>query len=175
MNPFWSSVKQSIDARNLIRRGEGSLSLLQILGFWLIIAGVIALFFQLGLNAKGDEISGQKFGITFFIIMLGVAFANPDLLQDATGGLSTMRMVVFMFTNVICLIFIKVGWSVHNLEEFHLSASWVSLIAFVFGSKAAQSYFERKFPDEPNSGKGTPPTPQKVMPSTSNPPEQGPL
>src|SRR5205823_1376178 len=61
-------------------------------------------------------------------------------------GLSTMRIVVFMIVNVICLLLIKIGWGkeIHSLEQIGLDQYWMGVIAFVFGAKATQSFFESK-------------------------------
>ena len=76
--------------------------------------------------------------------MLGFAFAFPDLLQDQNKGLSTMRIVTFMMINVICMLLLKVGWNCKSFEDIGINGYWMGIIAFVFGAKAAQSYFESK-------------------------------
>src|SRR4029079_3337824 len=95
--------------------------------------------------------------ISFFIIMLGMAFAFPSLLKGRGKEVSTMRIVVFMMVNVICLLLIKIGWDprIKSLSEIGLDQYWMGVIAFVFGAKALQSYFESKMavPKEtPKSG-----------------------
>jgi len=47
-----------------------------------------------------------------------------------------------MVTNVICLLLIKIGWDKGSLVCIGLDQWWMGVIAFVFGAKAAQSYFE---------------------------------
>lgn len=123
--------------RDLIKNDEGKLTYIQLLGFILILAGVIAII-SFGFGDKSSLIA-----ISFFIIMLGVAFAFPTLLEGYEG-LSTMRIVVFMVTNVICLLLIKIGWSneIKSLADIGLDEWWMGVIAFVFGAKATQSYFE---------------------------------
>jgi len=47
--------------------------------------------------------------------------------------------------NVICMLLLKIGWTANSLTEIGLNGSWMGVIAFVFGAKATQSYFESKF------------------------------
>ena len=58
-----------------------------------------------------------------------------------------MRIVVFMITNVICLLLIKIGWETGDLKEIGVDQYWVAIIAFVFGAKATQAFFESKMAD----------------------------
>ena len=127
--------------RDYVDRYEGRLTILQVIGFWLLAIGI--LYFLIGPILLGKD-SPEGVAISFFIIMLGVALAFPDMLKGQTRDISTMRIVVFMFANVICLLMLKVGWSKGSLEEVGLDSSWVWVIAFLFGAKAAQAYAENK-------------------------------
>ncbi|AUP78600.1 hypothetical protein [Flavivirga eckloniae] len=139
-------IKRHFAERKLIASKEGKISLFQFIGFALIVIGVIYILFKI-FSASADAtsaISGERIAIAFFIVMLGVSFAFPSLLQDQNKGLSTMRIVVFMITNVICLLLLKIGWNVTSLTELGVDQYWVGIIAFVFGAKATQAYFESK-------------------------------
>jgi len=60
-----------------------------------------------------------------------------------------------MVTNVICLLLIKIGWDKGSLACIGLDGWWMGVIAFVFGAKATQSYFESKLavpPEIPKTG-----------------------
>ena len=129
--------------RKLIRNSEDKISILQIIGFIVILSALIYLIIE-QLLGKLDDKGGGIIAMDFFAIMLGVAFAFPDLLRDANNGLSTMRMVVFMMTNVICILLLKIGWGQTSLTAIGLNQYWMGVIAFVFGAKATQSYFENK-------------------------------
>jgi hypothetical protein len=135
------SVRIMNTKRKLIQKDEKSISILQIIGFVLIVIGVSSLLISLTpvYSLKGNSVS-----VLFFIIMLGVAFAFPSLLKDQNKGLSTMRITVFMMTNVICMLLLKIGWSddITSLEQIGLNEYWMGLIAFIFGAKAAQTFFE---------------------------------
>jgi hypothetical protein len=129
--------------RNFVEKYEGRLTILQFIGFCILILGVIGLIIASFIEA-GPTVSSFV-SITFFVTMLGFAFAFPSLLEG-NEGLSTMRIVVFMITNVICMLLLKIGWAcdVDSLEDIGLNQYWVGVIAFVFGAKATQSFFESR-------------------------------
>ena len=133
------TIKNLIN-RKLITSFESTVSYLQLFGFGLILTGIIVIF----ISGYCQFPSG--IAISFFVIMLGLAFAFPTLLEG-NDGLSTMRIVVFMVTNVICMLLLKIGWAenIHSLKEIGLDEWWMGVIAFVFGAKATQSYFDNAY------------------------------
>lgn len=135
--------KRNVSTRSLIKKNEDKASYLQIIGFSLIGIGIIYLTICGLIN---DSSSGGGMAICFFVIMLGMAFAFPSLLQGYDSELSTMRIVVFMMVNVICILLIKIGWGneIKTLKAIGLDQYWVGVIAFVFGAKATQSFFESR-------------------------------
>jgi len=160
-------------ARRLIRSGEPQVSVIQLLGFGLIVIGVFYILFKLfyfsfSSNNDNATIEGEEIALAFFITMLGVAFAFPDLLQDQTGGLSTMRIVVFMMVNVICILMLKIGWGKTNFADIGINNYWVGIIAFVFGSKATQSFFESRMATSPPTPL-PPPAPSPPIPAQTSP------
>lgn len=137
--------------RDWIRHNEGRLTYVQMFGFLLITLGVIYSCSFLLPSGIIDFFSSLKLedtsvpegvSIAFFTIMLGVAFAFPDMLKGQTKDISTMRIIVFMFANVICMLLLKIGWDKHSLQEIGLDGYWMGVIAFLFGAKATQAYFE---------------------------------
>lgn len=129
-------------SRDYIKKDEGKLTVLQFLGFMMMIASLILMvLFSFIQNA----VSPYVVSISFFATMLGFSFAFPSLLEG-NDGLSTMRIIVFMITNVICMLLLKIGWSVEitSLKDIGLDQYWMGVIAFVFGAKAVQSFFESK-------------------------------
>lgn len=126
--------------RKLIHNSYEKTSVLQIIGFAVIFFGLVYLFVE----QVTEKLKGETIAIDFFTIMLGIAFAFPELLRDSNKGLSTMRIIVFMIINVICLLLLKIGWDQHSLKDIGVDQWWVSIIGFVFGAKATQSYFESK-------------------------------
>jgi hypothetical protein len=137
--------------RDLIKKDEGKLTYVQLFGFLLIILGIV--YFASFLLPSGiidilpflkldEHPESSEVPIAFFTIMLGVAFAFPDMLKGQTKEISTMRIIVFMFANVMCMLILKIGWDKHSLGEIGLDGYWMGIIAFLFGAKATQSYFE---------------------------------
>ena len=137
--------------RDWIQKNEGRLTYVQIFGFILIAFGVVYLASYLlpsgiihafpGLQLD-EAPTPNGISIAFFTTMLGVAFAFPDMLRGQTKEISTMRIIVFMFSNVICMLLLKIGWNKDSLQEIGLDGYWMGVIAFLFGAKATQSYFE---------------------------------
>jgi len=142
---------------------KNKVTILQRIGVVIIIAGLLGLITSLFFHSDGAEnhhqnaVSAPIAAISFFITMLGVAFAFPTMLRGKEG-ISTMRIVVFMMANVICMLLIKCGWQVESLEQIGLDEWWMGVIAFVFGAKATQSYFESKLavPHDTKNGNSTP-------------------
>jgi len=134
---------RNVSKRNLIKKDENKVSYIQIIGFSLIAAGIL---YMTVFRIISHVTSPDGMAISFFIIMLGMSFAFPSMLKGYNKDLSTMRIVVFMMVNVICLLLIKIGWGndIKSLEDIKLDEYWMGLIAFIFGAKAAQSYFESK-------------------------------
>jgi hypothetical protein len=126
--------------RKLLNSKEGKITFIQIIGFILIILGIITILVTVFRSNNSSVIA-----VAFFIIMLGFAFAFPSLLEG-NRGISTMRIVVFMMVNVICLLLLKIGWNnnVHSFEDIGFDGWWMGVIAFVFGAKTTQAYFESK-------------------------------
>jgi hypothetical protein len=137
--------------RKLLHNSEDKISFLQIIGFLVILLGLI----DLVITQIFSKLSGEVIAIDFFAIMLGFAFAFPDLLRDSNKGLSTMRIVVFMMVNVICILLLKIGWDAKSLGAIGLDQYWMGVIAFIFGAKATQTYFESKLAGGTGSTGGT--------------------
>lgn len=125
--------------RKLIGQKE-NVSYTQIVGCLFILFGMIVMIVT---GVFTNPPLSSAISISFFITMLGIAFAFPSLLEG-NEGLSTMRIVVFMMTNVICMLLIRIGWDKTSLNDIGLDQWWMGVIAFVFGAKATQSYFESR-------------------------------
>jgi len=155
--------------RKLIQRNETKVSILQIIGFVLLVIGVVSLV--VCSFCKLEQIS-TVISISFFITMLGFSFAFPSLLEG-NDGLSTLRIVVFMVTNVVCMLLLRIGWSqgIQSLKNIGLDQYWVALIAFVFGAKATQSFFESRMANlggqnvltSPNQDNGQAEVPERII------------
>lgn len=154
--------------KDLLSKNEGKLTILQIIGFLIMLSGIIGIMIAAFLPTIDPPAVTQIIAdvpkinsvpsvvaVSFFVTMLGFAFAFPSLLEG-NKGLSTMRMVVFMMTNVICMLLLKIGWASDSLTDIGLNSYWMGVIAFVFGAKATQSFFESRMaePDTQQGGKG---------------------
>ena len=116
--------------RDLTTTNEGRLSYIQIFGFILIMLGIIYLVLFLLRNGINHffpkfefDVSANTISIAFFITMLGIAFAFPQMLKGQTKDVSTMRIIVFMFANVICMLLLNIGWGKQSLADKCVLAS----------------------------------------------------
>ncbi|MGN8056001.1 hypothetical protein ACTJKN_07005 [Pedobacter sp. 22163] len=128
--------------RDIIEKNEGKLTTLRFIGFCLMAIGVLSLMIC---SFETEPPVANVIAVSFFITMLGFSLAFPSLLEGSEG-LSTMRIVVFMMTNVICMLMLKIGWAsgIKSLENIGIDQYWVGIIAFTFGAKATQSFFESR-------------------------------
>lgn len=161
MNAHFKTRFSNFLKRDWIQKGEGKLTYVQLFGFLLIAfgvvyfasyllpGGVIHYFSSLQLD---EDPTPNGISIAFFTTMLGVAFAFPDMLRGQSKEISTMRIIVFMFANVLCMLMLKIGWDKGSLQDIGLDGYWMGVIAFVFGAKATQSYFEHAGSLGRNSG-----------------------
>lgn len=124
-------------------------------GRLLIVLGAIGLFATaiLSFTVYAGLDQGSLPAASFLIIMLGIAFAFPSLLQDMNGGLSTMRITVFAVVLLFCTIYFKMGWSISKYEELTIDQRWVYILGLAFGSKAFQRFGEQDDDDKVKSTK----------------------
>jgi hypothetical protein len=120
--------------------------ILPIFGLVLIVLGTIGFFATaiLSFTVYAGLDHGSLPASSFLTVMIGIAFAFPSLLQDpASGGLSTMRIIVFAITLLFCTIYLKIGWSISKYEDLNIDPQWVYILGLAFGSKAFQSFSEK--------------------------------
>ncbi len=126
-------------------------------GVVLIVAGTLGFLASviISFTAYSGIDQGALPAASFLFILIGIAFAFPSMLQDSgTGGVSTMRIIVFAVVLLFCTIYIKIGWSISKFEEFTIDQRWIYILGLAFGSKAFQRFGENT---EPSTGadKGT--------------------
>ncbi len=80
---------------------------------------------------------------SFFLILVGMSFCFPSLLEEAKGEISTMRVVVFAVTMVFSVIHLKIGWNAGSFKDFQIDQTWVYILGLAFGSKVFQKYGEK--------------------------------
>lgn len=153
---------------------DKKITIFQIIGAILLLLGIVALLI-IGISSyfEGKEDNDGTFvAIGFFFIMMGIALLFPGMLRsDSKGGLSTMRIAVFMVVSVFVFLCIKIGWSCQSFSNFKLDSTWGYIIAAALGSKAVQSLGENnifgKSTNNPNSSQ------QNTLFNNSSSPSEG--
>ena len=115
-------------------------------GVLLIVCGTIG--FLAAAIISFTPLSGLDQGAlpaaSFLAMMMGTSFAFPSMLQDsATGGVSTMRIIVFAVVLLFCTVYLKIGWTITKLETLVIDQRWIYILGLAFGSKAFQRYGEK--------------------------------
>ena len=123
-------------------------------GTWLIYIGtaglIVAAIMSFTMYSGIDK--GAVPAVSFLLIMVGLCFCFPTLLEEAPGQISTMRVVVFSIVMVFVLIYVKIGWNAGTFEEFTIDRTWVYILGIALGSKAMQRFWEND--DEKDGAKG---------------------
>ena len=84
---------------------------------------------------------------TAFILMLvGLIFYFPSIICDATGGPSTMRIVVLAVVFVFSFVYIKAAREAGTLSNLKIDQSWIYILGLAFGSKVFQKFAENDTP-----------------------------
>lgn len=124
--------------KNLIENFGRVLIAVGAIGF--IVSGILSYTDYSGL----DE--GAMPAASFFLILVGMTFIFPTLLQEANGGVSTMRVVVFAVVMVFSIIHLKIGWNAGSFKDFEIDNTWVYILGLAFGSKVFQKFGESTTP-----------------------------
>jgi hypothetical protein len=80
--------------------------------------------------------------VSFLFLMVGLIFYFPDIICDANGGPSTMRIVVLIVMFIFSFIYIKVAREAGTLTNIKIDQSWIYIIGLAFGSKVFQKFAE---------------------------------
>jgi len=115
----------------------------QRLGQFLVpigVAGLVGAALQswLGQTDKGGSIAA----VGLFLVILGLVFLYPKMLEDDTHATSTMRVAVLMIVSLFVILTIKAGWVAPDLEHLKVQDSWAWVLAAALGGKAFQSFAE---------------------------------
>ena len=87
--------------------------------------------------------------ISFLVLVIGLVFYFPSLLEERSGEVSTMRIIVLIVVLVFALVYIKLGWVAGSFTEFVIDTSWIYILGLAFGSKAFQRFAENdETPDQ---------------------------
>jgi hypothetical protein len=102
----------------------------------LIIAVIMSFTIYSGID------KGAVPAVSFLLIMIGMCFCFPTLLEESPGQVSTMRVVVFSVVMVFVLVYVKIGWNAGTFDEFTIDRTWVYILGIALGSKAIQRFGE---------------------------------
>ncbi len=92
-----------------------------------------------------EKITNGTFpALSFLVLIIGMVFYFPSLLEEAKGEISTMRVVVLIVVLVFAVVYIKLGWVAGSFEEFVIDTSWIYILGLAFGSKAFQKFAEKE-------------------------------
>lgn len=140
--------------RSLLQPSGNTFSILQLIGFIAMLAGIISMSVAAFLSYPFIP---SLVAVSFFVIMLGMCFAFPAMLEGPDGP-SAMRITVFMIISLVSLLTIKIGWAegIRSLKEIGLDQAWVALAGFAVGAKATQKFIETRggaMARKPDAGK----------------------
>ncbi len=100
-----------------------------------------------------EKITNGTFpALSFLILIVGITFYFPSLLEESKGAVSTMRVVVLIVVLVFAVVYIKLGWVAGSFEEFFIDTCWIYILGLAFGSKAFQRFAEN---DDSTTGTGS--------------------
>ncbi len=112
----------------------------QTTGIVLIVISILGLIASGIINYIIVQADGGLPAVSFFMLMVGIAFVFPELLQDSSNSLSTMRVIVFMVVSVFCLLYVKMGWELKDMKLFTIDKAWIYILGLAFGGKVVQSF-----------------------------------
>ncbi len=115
-----------------------------ILGTLLILIGVAG-FITTAIYSLIDMervTNGTIPSMSFIVLIIGLVFYFPSLLEEGKGEISTMRVVVLIVVLVFAAVYIKLGWVAGSFEEFIIDTSWIYILGLAFGAKAFQKFAE---------------------------------
>ena len=87
--------------------------------------------------------------VSFLVLITGLVFYFPSLIEERKGEVSTMRIVVLITVLVFGVVYIKLGWVAGSFESFVIDTSWIYILGLAFGGKAFQRFAEN---DEEEKG-----------------------
>jgi predicted MFS family arabinose efflux permease len=116
----------------------------KLLGIVLILVGVIGFIFTAAYSIIDMEkiTNGTIPAVSFLVLVIGIAFYFPSLLEESKGEISTMRVIVLIVVLVFATVYIKLGWVAGSFEEFFIDTSWIYILGLAFGAKAFQKFAE---------------------------------
>ena len=135
---------------------------MQRLGLFLIALGAAGLVAAGALSETvGHTAGGGLAAGGLFLVILGLIFFFPTMLEDDTHATSTMRVAVLLVVSLFAVLTVKAGWGAEGLADLKLQQEWAWVLAAALGGKAFQSFAE----NTPNSGPTKPAPPEPTPPA----------
>lgn len=113
-------------------------------GSMMISAGVLGFVAAAILSAANCATldSGAIPAVSLLLIVVGMCFFFPTLLEESPGQVSTMRVIILAVVLVFVLIYTRIGWNSGSMDDFKIDPTWVYILGLAFGAKAAQKFAE---------------------------------
>jgi len=123
---------------------SNGITLNSVFGMILILLGITGFTVTAWLSATDLEkvMNGTIPAVSFLVLMVGITFYFPSLLEERAKEISTMRVVVLIVVLVFATVYIKLGWVAGSYSEFVIDSSWIYILGLAFGSKAFQRFAE---------------------------------
>jgi len=96
--------------------------------------------------------NGTLPALSFLVLVIGLVFYFPSLLEESKGEISTMRVIVLIVVLVFAVVYIKLGWVAGSFEEFFIDTSWIYILGIAFGGKAFQKFAEEDASSKNSTG-----------------------
>ena len=111
-----------------------------------IVGFIVSLF--VNNNISYNFWGGTIPAISFLILMMGLVFKFPTMLEESPGQVSTMRIIVFAISMVFCVMYIRLAWNTSSLEGMKIDDKWVYILGLAWGSKVIQKFGEDNTPED---------------------------
>ena len=122
-------------------------------GSLLIVIGVIGFIAEAIISFT--VLSGMDHGAipasAVLLIIIGMCFFWPTLLEESPGQVSAMRVLVLAIVLVFVVIYVKLGWTADSFDEFKIDPTWIYILGLAFGAKAAQKFAEPDAAEPPDA------------------------
>lgn len=90
-----------------------------------------------------EKITNGTFpAVSFLILITGLVFYFPSLIEERKGEVSTMPIVVLITVLVFGVVYIRLGWVAGSFESFMIDTSWIYILGLAFVGKAFQRFAE---------------------------------
>lgn len=78
------------------------------------------------------------------LLAFGLILMFPSVLDDESGGTSTMRVLCLAIVFSFCVIALHTAWNAQAIPSLENQGNWVWLVTAALGAKALQKYSETR-------------------------------